>query len=48
MFTNFVRSIDRFSTTRFVGYKGQETYSTVCGGVFSLLIIAIFIAISVN
>ncbi len=47
-FANFVRCIDRFSKTRFVWYNGQEAYSTIFGGVISLLIIAIFIAISMN
>ena len=42
--TNWARSIDLFAVPVSLNYKGKKKFSTVCGGVMSLLIFSIFTA----
>jgi hypothetical protein len=43
--SSFFRAFDLFSLTQFLRYNQDEDYKTVSGGVTSLLVVAIFIAL---
>lgn len=43
-----IRSLDLFSTSQFVNYQGKESYTTFLGGIISLIIYIVIIALGIK
>ena len=41
-FSNFFKVFDLFSLTQFLRYNQEEDYTTVSGGIISILVVTIF------
>ena len=44
-FTDFIKVFDLFSLSQFLRYRQDEDYKTVSGGITSLLVVGIFVAL---
>ena len=45
---NIFQACDLFSASQFLRYKNEENYSTVSGGIVSLMVISVFLALFFN
>ena len=45
IFANFFRTVDLFPTSTFLRYNGEAEYKTITGGIISISVLIVFVAL---